>query len=563
MFICLSCNTRSLRTMWFIISLLIYALFSPCVQGANDLTVKLEQGYVRGYIDPDGGFYAFYGIPYATAPTGDQKFKAPLPGPIWQDTLEAVDNTIICPQNDPFKVISKNMTIKEDCLIANVFVPDTKEKNLPVVVYVHGGAFQLGYGNLFTYKRLARSKRVIIVTFNYRLGPHGFLCLGTEDVPGNAGMKDQVALLRWVNQNIAKFGGNPEDVTIAGYSAGSSSVDLLMLSKSAKGLFHKVIPESGASTAAFSVQTDPIESAKEYAKLLNYTGTGSIVNLEKYYKSLSYDTLMSADVMYRRDSVFLMSPCIERKKSKEFFLSESPDNILKSGAYPKVPILYGFASMEGLFRVGLFDEWKQIMNDDFEAFLSPDLEFESDDQKRKVTRKIKEFYFGQSTIDNDDIYGYINYFTDVIFAYPTLRAVKLHVEAGHNQIYLYDFSFVHDELPIIPHTNIRGADHCSQTNTVSDGFLGTNYTNSKLEEMRTLTRSIWLNFITTGKPIPEDSELPPWPPVGKNWSPHMSLDLPLSLRGSLLKDRALFWDQIYEEHYRQPIPPPAAQHTEL
>ncbi|XP_050673482.1 para-nitrobenzyl esterase-like [Leptidea sinapis] len=241
-------------------------------------------------------FYAFYGIPYATAPTGDNKFKAPLPGPVWLDTLEAVDDTIICPQKDFFNSIPKTMRIKEDCLIANVFVPDTKQKNLSVVVHIHGGGFHTAYGNSVFYKHLIRSKRIIFVNFNYRLGPHGFLCLGTKDAPGNAGMKDQVALLRWVNQNIAEFDGNPEDVTIDGYSAGSSSVDLLMLSESARGLFHKAIPESGAGIAAFSVQTDPIKNAKEYAKLLNYTGSGSVADLEKYYKSISYELLVSGDV---------------------------------------------------------------------------------------------------------------------------------------------------------------------------------------------------------------------------------------------------------------------------
>ncbi|XP_050673223.1 esterase 6-like [Leptidea sinapis] len=541
--------------MWIIVSFLFLVPLSPGVRGADELTVKLKQGYVQGYLDPDGGFYAFYGIPYATAPTGDNKFKAPLPGPVWLDVFKAVDDTIICPQKDFFNLLPKKMRIKADCLIANVFVPDTKEKNLPVVVHIHGGGFHIGYGNLNTYKHLIRSKRIIFVTFNYRLGPYGFLCLGTKDAPGNAGMKDQLALLRWVNQNIAEFGGNPEDVTIDGYSAGSSSIDLLMLSENARGLFHKAIPESGAGVAAFSVQTDPIANAIEYAKLLNYTGPGSVAELEKYYKSLPYELLVSGDVTAREDSVFLMSPCIESKENKDAFLSESPDNILKSGLYPKIPILYGFSSMEGLLRLESFDKWKQEMNDNFEAFLSPDLKFKNEDQKKKVTRKIREFYFGKTEINNDQILNFINYFTDVMFSYPTLRSVKLHVEAGHKQIYLYEFSFVYDELPIIPHTNIRGAGHCSETATVADGSPTLNYTNSRLQEMRNLTRSIWLNFITTGKPIPEDSELPPWPPVRKSWSPHMLLDLPLSLRGSLLKERTLFWDRIYKEHYQQPMPP--------
>lgn len=120
---------------------------------------------------------------------------------------------------------------------------------------------------------------------NYRVGIHGFLCLGTEDAPGNAGMKDQVALLRWVKKNIANFGGNPDDVTIGGHSSGSASVDLLMLSKSAEGLFNKVIPESGVSTSVFTIQSEPLENAKWFAKANNFTDVDDVYALEQFYKT--------------------------------------------------------------------------------------------------------------------------------------------------------------------------------------------------------------------------------------------------------------------------------------
>lgn len=182
---------------------------------------------------------------------------------MWMHPLEAVRSNA-CPQGTSApEVVIHNM--QEDCLIASVYVPDTHENNLPVVVYVHGGAFQLGRGDMFIPTKLVAKHNIIAVTFNYRVGFHGFLCLGTEDVPGNAGMKDQVSALRWVKKNIASFGGNPDDVTIAGYSAGSAAVDLLMLSKMAEGLFNKVIPESGASIGQWTIQSDPLENAKRAA----------------------------------------------------------------------------------------------------------------------------------------------------------------------------------------------------------------------------------------------------------------------------------------------------------
>lgn len=168
----------------------------------------------------------------------------------------------------------------EDCLVANIFAPDTTETNLPVLVVVHGGCtYQYGHGLSGQYKDLVRTKKLIAVSFNCRLGVHGFLCLGTEGAPGNAGIKDQVAFLRWVKKNIASFGGNPEDVTLIACSAGSGSVDVLTLSSATKGLFNKAIMESGISFGATGVQIDPIQNAKDFAKELNFNDVDDLDKL--------------------------------------------------------------------------------------------------------------------------------------------------------------------------------------------------------------------------------------------------------------------------------------------
>ncbi|XP_045456296.1 cholinesterase 1-like [Melitaea cinxia] len=534
-------------------------------------TVHLNQGIVRGYKDLREDIFAFYGIPYATAPKGPDRYKAPLSPPIWSEPFDAVEENIICPQASTWKLLAKEVDMRENCLIANIFVPNTNEINLPVVVYVHGGAYIMGWGNAFTYKKLVNSKKVIVVTFNYRLGAHGFLCLGTKDVPGNAGMKDQVALLRWVKANIAQFGGDPDEVTIAGYSAGSSSVDLLMISKMAQGLFKRVIPESGANTASFSVQRNPIENAKEFAKMLNFNDVDDFYALENFYKTVSYDELAAPDLMSRTDSTFVFSPCVERDVGEEIFLDDDPVDILKSGNYKKVPMLYGFAQMEGLFRLPLFELWKDQMKEKFSVFLPADLHFRDDSEKDEVAKEIRNFYFGNNLEKDKTVLAYIDYFTDTIFAYPTLRSVKLHVQNGHNDIYLYEYSFVSDDNPVIPYTNnIRGADHCAQTFAILDGHWAGNGTVSEesltahYKQMKASLREIWLNFITTGKPLNADSKLT-WPPVESDWTPHMSINKILELRGSLLKERTQFWEGIYNKYYRPPIAPspPPQQKTEL
>nr|ARM65383.1 putative antennal esterase CXE12 [Ectropis obliqua] len=519
--------------------------------------VYIAQGPVRGYKDPSSGVYFYQSIPYATAPTGVNKFKAPLPPPTWTEPLEAVSSHIACPQFMHVGPVKIEMNQQEDCLIASVYVPDTQERDLPVVVYVHGGAFQVGTGDMILPTALVAENNIIAVTFNYRVGTHGFLCLGTEDVPGNAGMKDQVAALKWVKQNIASFGGNPDEVTIAGYSAGSAAVDLLMLSKSAEGLFNKVIPESGASIGVWTIQTDPLENAKNFAKNLNFTDVDDIDALENFYKTASFDVL-NVPFFDKIDSTFGPSPCVERSTSEEPFLDKSPVDILKSGDYRKVPLLYGFASMEGLIRIDFFETWKDKMNEKFSDFLPPDLAFESTEQREEVARLVKSFYFEDKPVGADTVLAYVDFFSDVMFAYPMLRTVKYHVEAGHDQIYLYDYDYVDENTPDIPHAGIKGAFHCAQSAAIFNvpSFDGKTKTTDEFLKMSATLRSIWGNFIKTGAPVPVGSGLPAWPAARAGRAPHMSLGRELALRGPLLEPRARFWDAVYTAHYRDPAPPP-------
>lgn len=393
--------------------------------------------------------------------------------------------------------------MQEDCLIANVYLPVTKKTNLPVIVYVHGGGFLMGFGDLITPKKMVATEEVVVVTFNYRLGAHGFLCLGTEDIPGNAAMKDQVALLRWVKRNIASFGGNPDDVTIAGYSAGSVSVDLLMISKLTKGLFTKVIPESGANLSPFSVQVDPVQNAKEYGKLLNFNGD-DFQALEDFYKTASYEVLQSGSgqAMFRTDAQFLMSPCVEREHDGEKFLDESPFNILNSGEFETVPMLYGFANMEGLLRIPAFEQWKEQMNANFADFLPADLQFKSDEERTEVANKIKKFYFKDEPIDEKNILAFVDYTSDTYFTCPTLRSINLQLKAGNKNIYLYEYSFIEDSTPFVPHTQVKGAEHCLQTMAVLDGIklnvLDESEMSEDLREMKQIMRRLWTTFAKQG-----------------------------------------------------------------
>ncbi|KAJ2946246.1 hypothetical protein O0L34_g12285 [Tuta absoluta] len=558
------------KTITLVISLCLGLFSTVSGDEPRSRIVETTQGPVRGYRDPEGGLFAFYSIPYATAPSGPLKFTAPITPPTWTEPFEAVDKRIICPQMK--SGFTKQMTMQVDCLIANVFVPDTKETKLPVIVYVHGGAFQVGFGNLMTPKNLVRSKNIIAVTFNYRLGAHGFLCLGTEDAPGNAGLKDQVAALRWVNKNIIKLGGNPDDVTIAGYSAGAISVDLMAISKSAEGLFSKIIIESGSSLFAGSIVTDPLENAKIFAARLGFNNIDDVYALEKFYKAASYDSLTKGEFMDRPNSTLLFSPCVERDDDGLAFLSEPPINILKEGSYTQVPMIYGFSNMEGLFREPFFEFWKLKMNEQFSEFIPGDLHFESKHDRERIAKRIKKFYFWDSPINGENILKYIDYFGDVLVKYPALRTVKMHIQNGHDKLYLYEYSYVDENGPAVIHTtNTRGANHCAQTVAVLDGQNMTLKKEDNLPEdfkiVKDVIRDFWTNFAKLGSPVPDGSDLPAWPPVvDEKLSPYMDISESPELRGEMMPDRVQFWDELYNRYYRPPKSPPrppAHVHTEL
>ena len=211
--------------------------------------VQTEAGRVHG--SSENGLSVYRGIPYAAPPVGDLRFRVARPHPGWDDVLDCESFRPIAPQipNEALEAVvgGAPQDQSEDCLFLNVWTPGTDDAARPVMVWIHGGAFTLGSGSdgLYDGAMLASRGDVVVVTINYRLGALGFLHLPALE-ESNFGMRDQVAALRWVRDNIDSFGGDPGNITIFGESAGGMSVSSLMGSPEATGLFHKAIPQSGA-----------------------------------------------------------------------------------------------------------------------------------------------------------------------------------------------------------------------------------------------------------------------------------------------------------------------------
>src|SRR6516164_4221145 len=210
------------------------------------LLVKTTAGVVRGV--QENGIAVFRGVPYAASPAGDLRFSPPQPLPAWEGMRDATRDGPIAPQGRSrlaHIMGDFERPQSEDCLTLTVWTPAPDAAKRPVLVWLHGGAFSSGAGSLPWYsgERFAANGDMVVVSINYRLGVLGFLCLpGVSD--GNLGLLDQVAALRFVRDNIAAFGGDPDNVTVVGQSAGAASIAMLMTMPLARGLFRRAIMQS-------------------------------------------------------------------------------------------------------------------------------------------------------------------------------------------------------------------------------------------------------------------------------------------------------------------------------
>lgn len=360
-------------------------IISGCSTPTIQEHASIEQGMLTGVVTADQAVTVFKGVPFAAPPVDEMRWMPPGKAESWEGMRQADTFGASCMQNlarsrEPWtKEFMVQNDASEDCLFLNVWTPaKTAAERLPVLVYIHGGGFNEGSGEVLMYdgEQLAR-KGIVVVTINYRVGVLGFLAhpelaeASAEGAAGNYGLLDQVAALEWVQQNIAAFGGDPNTVAIVGQSAGAASVYYLMASPLAKGLFHRAIMQSGPGALASigargSLAGSQAGAEQNGLQFAAKKGAASIADL----RALPVDVLTEAIPNER--------PMGFRPVVDGWFLPEDPSATIARGEHNDVPLMSGLTADEGsaFFAYGKLTaeafvaQSKQRYGDKADAFLA-------------------------------------------------------------------------------------------------------------------------------------------------------------------------------------------------
>lgn len=454
----------------------------PSVAGAKDaLTVKTAAGKARGKAINSGKVHAWLGLPYAAPPVGDLRWKAPQPAAKWPGERDATKFAAHCAQNPVFEdMVFQDNGPSEDCLYLNVYAPATADKDskLPVMFWIHGGGFSGGGSNEPRHNGdFLPLKGVVLVTINYRLGVFGFLA--TEELAkeasgaaGNYGLADMIAALHWIKANVKGFGGDPDNVTIFGESAGSFAVSTLMASPMAEGLFQKAIGESGGAVAGSTLEYDNLPTRE--AKDAKWVATLNVKSLAEL-RALPAQTILDAA---KKPGVGF-PPDIDGK-----VLTEPVGATYAAGKQAHIPLIAGWNRDEGnsMAAHGMTTaQWKELAQKNFKERADEFLKLYPGDTEEQALRSA------------------IDFGSDQFIAYGTWAWLEAHRKTGNAPVYRYYF-----ELAATPSKYHPGtfAFHSDDIEYVF-GTLDTRPGWAVRPEDRTLSNQImtyFTNFAKTGDP---------------------------------------------------------------
>jgi len=523
---------------------LVFFLVAGKISRAEDSCaepVKTLDGPVAGISEPGAAACAYQGIPYAAPPVGPLRFRPPEPPATHPELLQADRFKPWCAQPLYPGILERNdrsYPISEDCLYLNIWRPRATPGKLPVMFFIHGGGLRAGSASTGMYRgeRLADREKVVVVTINYRLGALGFIslpALSDEDPhhsSGNYGLLDQLAALQWVKHNIAAFGGDPDNVTIFGESAGAWSVCDLLASPLAQGSFAKAIIQSGGCDT-----TKPLEQGyadgEKFARRLGCSGPDAPACL----RGKSIREILSAQFQEAKSSVWNFNSMLSYlwiPKEDGWALKEPPIESLQSGRFNQVPLLVGSDRDEvKIFSVNIYG---------VRLLPPPILNWElARTFGDKTAGGLKRLYpYRRYRRPTDAVIDALGDATLACKCYDAAEAVT-----PFQPVYYYRFDY---DRHLAPHR--FGAGHGLEIPFIFDTFDQPDFNRffnphyvSLAKDLSDAMMKYWANFARTGNP--NGPGLMDWPSYDPQHRTRMYLDLPQKVQATDNIEKCEFWKE--------------------
>ncbi|MCC2603158.1 carboxylesterase/lipase family protein [Sphingopyxis yananensis] len=479
-------------------------------QAPQNITISTPQGPVIGDIVADGRVQRFRGLPYALPPVGDRRWRDAYPAASWTQPRLADRAAPACVQGEapaeyitqsgqkqPFFFWEPNRLSSEDCLYLDIWAPQAKKDGpkKPVMLWIHGGAFVGGTGSAPIYDGTSLAlKDVVVVSINYRLGIFGFLshpALSAESPNGTSGnyaLSDQIEALRWVKANIASYGGDPNNVTIFGESAGAWAISLLMSSPKAEGLFHKAIAQSGAYLYSMPHRSQSIggmPSAHEVGQsFVKSVAQGDISRLRA----------MTAEEVQAKSAEIPFASNGSLAIIDGHYIQQSVRDIFEQGKQHKIPTIVGYNADEGS---GLSDYYVVAPTAENSAAYRADVKARFGDLAQRWLKLYP---------DTDLTAATFNAFRDSEFGWRMEQWARASDRAGQ-PAYLYYFAQNPPQgdmvraMPLGHGMRRLGAHHAAEIAYVFDNFPQGMAVRDADRSMSNIIGDYWVSFATTGKPV--------------------------------------------------------------
>ncbi|XP_046549631.1 acetylcholinesterase-like isoform X2 [Haliotis rubra] len=494
----------------------------------------------------------YYGIPYARPPIGDLRFKYPQPMDSWRpEVKEAQSMKPSCHQavESAYGMLWRAIppSFSEDCLYINVWAPGnvTATTKLTTMVWIYGGGFTTGSINMPLYngQYLAAENNVIVMSMNYRLGAHGFLYLGPDRFPGNQGLMDQALALQWIQNNVGRFGGDTNMITLFGESAGAASIGLHLLSPISRDRFTRAILQSGAPNAMWT-STEPskaISSTRRLAELSNCSAK-SDADIFQCIRVLPPETVIQNQALVPIDGSAQFSPVVDG-----YFLPDSPASLIEKGQMKQVEILLGVNKNEGTsFLIGrlptIFSPFTTQLNVSRTQFLTTVQTLtrgRSSNIVKAIIAQYADIYVPSlhpNYVDSAD--GVLG---DSFFKCPATKLAASH--SANNSVYLYSFNHM---IPSLPPPQWMGVPHTFEIESVFGHPLGDAFTSTDVD--KSISRSMmtyWANFAKTGNPNLPETPNYQWPTYNRMDERFLVFSSSgLTTEQGMRKQQCVFWNTL-------------------